>query len=595
MARARPFSLEGALQGGGFRHFGRLTERVLERALALDRLDRLYQSLPPAADIDTFLQQVLDTFGIDYRVEAAELAQIPEEGGVVVVANHPFGALEGVVLAALLRRVRPDVKVMANFLLARVPELAPLFIGVDPFGGREAARRNTAPLREAVRWVRGGGALVIFPAGEVAHRTHPGAPVTDPPWSLTLARLLRLTRAPALPVYFHGANSPLFQILGMVHPRLRTALLPRELLNKARSTLPVRIGALLPFAGLASLKDAALVEALRLRTCMLAEAPSKPLPAQECAVPVADAGPPELLAAEVSALPTDQQLLESGEMVVCWARAEQAPRLLQEIGRLRELTFRETGEGTGRERDIDLYDSYYLHLFVWNRAKGELVGAYRLGLADRIVARYGKRGLYSHSLFRYRSRLLAMLNPAIELGRSFVRAEYQRSFSPLLLLWKGIGAFIARHPRYRILFGPVSISNDYHTLSRRMLVEFLKANNYLPELARHVRARRPFRPGAGAAPLAPPADLEAVSALVAQIEADRKGIPVLLRQYLKMGGRLLGFNVDDQFSDALDGLIMVDLRQTDPRMLARYMGREAAQRFLARHNGASTPLAAGNG
>ena len=211
------------------------------------------------------------------------------------------------------------------------------------------------------------------------------------------------------------------------------------------------------------------------------------------AVEIAPAIPRPLLKAEVEALPADQLLAASGPFTVHSARAGQMPWCLQEIGRLRELTFRAAGEGTGKASDIDLFDTYYRHLFVWDAKAEAIVGAYRMGLADDILARYGKRGLYTQSLFKYGSRVLRTINPAIELGRSFVRAEYQRSFSPLLLLWRGIGRFLLRSPHYAVLFGPVSISSSYAPLSRQLMVDYLKTNNIEADLARHVRPRRPFR------------------------------------------------------------------------------------------------------
>lgn len=292
-----------------------------------------------------------------------------------------------------------------------------------------------------------------------------------------------------------------------------------------------------------------------------------------------------LLKAEIDSLPAEQRLLESPGFHVYYARAAQIPWCLQEIGRLRELSFRAAGEGTGKPSDIDLFDAYYLHLFVWDARQHAIVGAYRMGLTDEILARYGKRGLYTHSLFKYGSPLLRRLRPAIELGRSFVRPEYQRSYSPLLLLWRGIGRFVARSPRYALLIGPVSISNDYAPLSRRLMVDFLSLHNGEAELSRHVKPRRPLKTSGmpalpGAALLS---DIEDVSRAVAQIERDAKGVPILLKQYLKLGGRLLGFSVDRHFGDALDGLIAVDLRTTERRLLVQYMGEDAAGRFLAYH------------
>lgn len=306
-----------------------------------------------------------------------------------------------------------------------------------------------------------------------------------------------------------------------------------------------------------------------------------------CQMPIAHEIPRALLKAEIECLPAEQRLVASGNFTVQYARAAQIPWCLQEIGRLRELTFRAAGEGTNKASDIDLFDAYYLHLFVWDARTEMIVGAYRMGLVDEILARYGKRGLYTQSLFKYGPRLLQTLNPAIELGRSFVRAEYQRSFSPLMLLWRGIGRFILRSPQYAVLFGPVSISNSYATLSRRLMVEFLSANNVEADLARHVKPRRPFNSPRSSAwdevEFAGVRDVEDLSRVIARIEHDNKGLPILLKQYLKLGGRVLGFNTDDRFCDALDGLILVDLRASDPRMLARYMGEEGAVEFLAHH------------
>jgi len=294
--------------------------------------------------------------------------------------------------------------------------------------------------------------------------------------------------------------------------------------------------------------------------------------------------PTSLLKAEVEALPPEQTLVCSGHFRVQYARATQIPWCLQELGRLREISFRAAGEGTGRASDIDLFDAHYLHLFVWDTQALAIVGAYRLGLTDEILSRYGRRGLYTQSLFKYSARALQAINPAIELGRSFVRSEYQRSYAPLMLLWRGIGRFVERDPRYAILFGAVSISNSYDPASRRLIVEYLKANTVEAELARHVKSRRQFthhRIRSGE--IARLKDIDELSQLVARIEPDAKGVPVLLRQYLKLGGRLLGFSSDTQFSNTLDGLMRVDLRHSDPRVLDRYMGAEGASAFLAYH------------
>jgi len=305
------------------------------------------------------------------------------------------------------------------------------------------------------------------------------------------------------------------------------------------------------------------------------------------AATVIDEVPQATLEVEINALSPDQRLVDRGRFHVYCARAGQIPWALREIGRLRELTFRSVGEGTGRPADLDLFDAFYLHLFLWDADAAVIAGAYRLGLVDEILARHGKRGLYTHSLFKFRTRLLDSLNPAIELGRSFVRAEYQRSFAALFLLWSGIGRFVERSPQYAMLFGPVSISGRYAPASRQLIVEYLSAYSADTKLTRQVRPRRPFRDdartSAPAEAFRAPGNLDELSRRIAQIEHDGKGVPVLLRQYLQLGGRLLGFNLDRDFADTLDGLIVVDLRQVEKAVLTRYMGQRGAAAFRAHH------------
>ena len=575
-----PFRLAGTLNS-------RPIEALLERVFALKKLDTLYKSLAPSRDEQEFLQQVFETFNINYHVADEELARIPKTGPLVIVANHPFGAIEGVIMAALLRQVRPDVKIMANFVLKRIPELRDLFIAVNPFGGKEATRNNIGPMKEALRWLKQDGLLLVFPAGEVSH-LKPFKGVEDSQWSHTIGRLIQIAKAPVQPVYFHGANSFLFQLAGLMHPLLRTALLPRELINKANTTIPIRIGNVLPYNRLKEMEDEqALIDYLRMRTYMLRNiADSRELATPQALQPdVANIIPAverELMRRELDALPDAQHLVDGGNMQVYCAYAKQIPQTLREIGRLRELSFRAVGEGTGKSLDLDFYDKYYLHLFIWNHDSCEIVGAYRLGEADKIIARQGIVGLYSYSLFKYSKRLIEELSPALELGRSFVRPEYQKSFAPLMLLWRGIAQFIYRNPHYRKLFGPVSISNDYQPLSQKLLVDFLKSSNTFPELARLVKPRSPFK--LKSVKVAGKVNtIEEVADLIAEIESDNKGIPILLRQYLKLGGQILEFNVDDQFNNALDGLIMLDLLQTDPKTLAKYMGRDEVAQFHAWH------------
>jgi hypothetical protein len=291
---------------------------------------------------------------------------------------------------------------------------------------------------------------------------------------------------------------------------------------------------------------------------------------------------------EIRSLPASAWLASAKDLAVLVSRAEQVPGCLKEIGRLRELTFRHAGEGTGKSEDLDGFDGHYLHLILWNDRVGEIAGAYRMGLTDEILRTRGEQGLYTSTLFRFRAGFLRGITPAIELGRSFIRPEYQRKSNSLPLLWKGIAAFIVRHPQYARLFGPVSISQDYHRLSRDLIVMFLRQKRMDKNLARLVsprtRARfkrhRPIRRQSLCHPLY---DVEEASLLVSEIEADGKGLPVLLKHYLKLDATLLSFNIDRAFSNVLDGLILLDLTRTGSKTVKRLLGRSGHQAFLAYH------------
>jgi putative hemolysin len=540
------------------------------------------------------LDSLLEAMRVHIRVDAADQSHIPGTGPVVVVANQPHGMLDGAVLAALLTRMRPDVKVLTNFLPGDVPELQQHCIFVDPFQTDRSVESNRRALREAFYWLESGGMLAIFPAGDVSHWHMPVAHVTDPAWNHTAVRLIRKTGAAALPVYFCGHNSIGFQLLGMMHPTLRTAFLLNEFLQHEGKSIEVRIGTEIPHDVLTALPtDKEATEYLRWRTYLLGRRVRSdrqhPFTFRSRALfnnrqEIAPAEPADTLSSELVQLPQGRTLAENADFAVYLAKADEIPHMLREVGRLREVTFRKAGEGTGEALDLDRFDDYYWHLLLWCKAKNELVGAYRAGYTDEILPRYGVRGLYTNTLFRFDKRLFEKLGPAMELGRSFVRPEYQRQYAPLFLLWKGIARLVTLRPDTPVLFGAVSISNDYSQASREMIYRFFESRLQNDELAGLVEPRRPFRPA-----LLRPwdcrsmchalRDVEELSQPITDVEPDRKGLPILLRQYAKIGGKMLAFNVDRKFSNVLDGLVVVDLRQTEPAVLERYMGREGAARF----------------
>lgn len=592
--------------------------------LGVGRIDSLYRSMPQGGTPLDFARLALDVLGVSVRAEAEGFEGVPATGPLVMVANHPFGALEGLVLATALLPVRPDLRFLANYMLAAVPELRELIFSVDPFGGDGAQRRNMAGLRQAIRHVGEGGALVVFPSGTVSHLQPLRREITDPTWQSTVGRLVRRTGADALPLYFHGRNSMLFNLMGLLHPAARTALLPKELLRKRNTTVTLSVGRSVAAATLNELPDdAARTAYLRMRCYALKPRPRRVLslplllplllpgksgavpdavgtaasvsaspasPAARRMRPIAAARPLELLEAELAAIPPADVLLREGPWTIVETSADRSPELVREIGRLREVTFRAVGEGSGAPLDLDAFDADYRHLILWHEGDRALAGAYRLGEVDAILDAQGQRGLYSASLFRFRPEFFGGA-PALELGRAFVAADYQRDYAPLLLLWKGIGRFILKRPGVRRLFGPVSVSLDYTPYSLNAIMDYLTRHHGCPATARLVRGRAtPSLRQPGCLRRIEPAGLDwnGLCALVRDMEGGRT-IPILFKHYLKLGGRIATFHVDRAFG-SLDAFLIIDLLESPPRMLQRFMGADGLERYYAQ-----TPRGTGEG
>lgn len=544
----------------------------------------------------SFFEQGLAVLGIRYSVTDSDLNRIPASGPVFIVANHPFGAIDGIILGALMDRARPDGKLLVNNLLGRIDNMGGRCFYVNPFGGMDARRANLQGMKDSLHWLREGHTLATFPSGTVSHFRWRSRMVTDPTWAENIAPLILKTGATVVPVYFDGRNSLFFQLAGLLHERLRTLLLPREMLRNKQRQVSVRIGNPISARRLTHFGSRReVMDFLRLRTYILQsrEIAEKTVfnpdtRKAHSGKPVTAAQPLEKIEGDLADLPDTCRLVEHDPFVVYAAKAVKIPNVLLELGRLREITFRAVGEGTGEPVDLDAFDSDYWHLFIWNREERDIVGSYRLGLTDEILPVRGKAGLYTSTLFRFKPGVLASLNPAIELGRSFVVEKYQRKPASLGLLWKGIGTFIARNPKYCTLFGPVTISKEYQNLSRNLMVDYLREHSLDPKLADKVKARKPPRSrnfgsldrGSFRRSVR---NIEDVSALVSEIEREERGVPVLLRQYLKLNATVLSFNVDPAFSDCLDGLVLVDLRKTPAKILQKYMGPEGARGFLSWH------------
>ncbi len=402
--------------------------------------------------------------------------------------------------------------------------------------------------------------------------------VADPRWKPQVIKLIKNAGVPVVPIWFDGANSFIFQMLGMIHPDLRTMALPGEMLRMRGKRVRLRIGKPIQPKDLAALGSVEqLTRYLRAKTYALGSGVQvrreqfKPLRFPRRPKDIAEAQPIQDIARELSAI-SDLKLGSQGEFDLYLAPSERIPHLLREIGRQREIAFRAVGEGTNKRVDLDEFDLYYDHLFLWDREQHKLAGAYRIGDGARIMERYGKRGFYTHTLFRMRRPMERVLRQSFELGRSFIPQEYQKHRLPLYLLWRGLLIHVIGHPDHRYLIGPVSISGSYSRFSRGLMIHFLQKYHFDERLARHILPRnrffvQPDKADGDALLEASGEDMKKLDRIIADIEPEGNAVPVLLKKYLQLNARIIGFNSDPKFNDALDGFVVLDLSKVPEKTI----------------------------
>jgi putative hemolysin len=543
---------------------------LLIKVLRISSINKIYNNNKDKRDLE-FLNGVLDDCNIKFEIPEKDLKRIPKEGAFITVSNHPLGGMDGVLLLKLLIEKRSDYKIIANFLLHRIAPLRPYIMPVNPFENRKDAKSSIAGIKSSLLHLKEGKPLGIFPAGEVS-TYRDGKLKVDKPWEEGAVRLIKKAKVPVIPIYFHAKNSSFFYILSKISDTLRTAKLPSEVLSQNGKVIKVRIGKPISVSDQEEYKEIpAFSEFMRKKTYMLAnpfEKAHKLISTQsiKIKIPAKKITPQkntDSFIKEVDLLrEKDGRLLESKNYEVFFATSKDIPNLLHEIGRLREITFRGVGEGTNKAIDIDLYDKYYHHLFLWDREANCLAGAYRMGLGKEIYKKYGINGFYVHTLFRIEPELHQMMENTIEMGRAFIIDEYQQKPMPLFLLWKGIVHVTLRYPEYKYLMGGVSISNQFSDFSKSLMIEFMKSHYYDPYIAQYIRPKKEYKVKLKDADKdfvfdATKADMQKFDKIIDEIEPGALRIPVLIKKYVKQNARLVAFNVDPKFNNAVDGLMYI--------------------------------------
>jgi putative hemolysin len=528
-----------------------------------------------------FVDKILETIGVSIEFDEDDLKNIPKTGAFIAIANHPYGGVEGLALVKLLCTVRPESKVMVNFILKMIPNLSEFFVAVNPFENVQHSS-SISGLKTTFDLLKSGTPIGIFPAGEVSTFSLDKQEITDRLWHPVVGKLIARAKLPVVPIYFHGNNGVLFNILSFIHPTLRTAKLPSEFLNKQGLKIKVRIGRPINIEEISYKNNTnKLLDFLRARTYALGTSleeekklfnPINLFKIKKTPKEIISETPREAIVEEIAQLESFKVWTEKNYEVYISPTAN-IPNILREIGRLREITFREIGEGTNKKIDLDNYDIYYHHLFIWDKELENIVGAYRIGKGDQILDTMGRRGFYLSELFKIKEPFYPILRKGIELGRSWIRKEYQQKPLPLYLLWKGILKYLLDNPQYRYMFGPVSISNNFSKFSKSLMVDFISRNHFDYELAQFIKPKNKFKADLSAIDselLIESSDtLKDLDTLISDIENSHIKIPVMLRQYLNLNAKIICFNIDPKFADCLDGFLLVDMQQIPAEMLEK--------------------------
>lgn len=550
--------------------FGTFSGWLLMKVLKISTLNKIYDRNKHLSEIE-FLNAILDEFQIKFEIPEEDLKRLPKDGAYITISNHPLGGIDGILLLKLMLEREPNFKIIANFLLHRIEPMKPYIMPVNPFENHKDAKSSVIGIKETLRHLSDGKPLGMFPAGEVSTYKD-GKLMVDKPWEEGAIKVIRKAQVPVVPIYFHAKNSKLFYFLSKINDTLRTAKLPSELLTQKDRVIKVRIGKPISVAEQnehQSLND--YCDFLRRKTYMLANSfddnekflamPNLKLP--KSVKQIAKPANHDKILEEIAVLNQgDNQFLRSKNYVVYFVSANKIPNILHEIGRLREITFRAIGEGTNESLDLDKYDQYYHHMFLWDEETQQIAGAYRMGLGSQIYAKHGIEGFYLNDLFRFEPELYKMMSESIEMGRAFIISEYQQKPMPLFLLWKGIVHTTLRYPEHKYLIGGVSISNQFTEFSKSLMIEFMKSHYYDPYVAQYIHPKNEYKVKLKDADKdfvfnETKSDLNKFDKIIDEIEPEGLRLPVLIKKYIKQNARVVAFNVDPLFNNAVDGLMYI--------------------------------------
>lgn len=571
------------IQASGLSKIGFLKNPVASAVMSITKINevnRLYDKLKDKQGKDFFDSFVRER-NLSYIAFEEDLAKIPKTGPFILVSNHPLGAIDGILMCKILSEIRPDFKVMGNFLLEKIKPMEPYVIPVNPFEGRKEIRNSASGMRETLKHLENGGCIGIFPAGEVSNKNNPYGEILDKNWEKPALKLIRMAKVPVVPMYFHAKNSTLFYQIAKIHPNLQTLMLPSEMMNDREKPIRIRIGRPISVKVMDEMESIEeLGEFLKTKVYMMKSYYEKrkslaqsinlknlslkfPLLKEENIVQnIIDETPKEDILKDISKLRgTDRMLFTNGNYEIYFTPYDEIPSVMREIGRQRELTFRAVGEGSNLPFDLDEYDQHYHHLFLWDNSAEKLAGAYRMALGRDVMKKFGIKGFYTSSLFEFEQDIHPFFKKVIEMGRAYISEEYQQKPLPLFLLWRGIVHVCLRNPDHKFLMGGVSISNKFSEFSKSLMIEFMRSNYYDSAVAQYITPKNDFKVKLRDRDKLlflneMNADLNKLDKFIDDLEPELR-MPVLIKKYIKQNAKVIAFNVDPNFNDAIDGLMYI--------------------------------------
>ena len=576
-------SKQDLIQAAGLNKIGFLKNPVAAAVMKyakINEVNKLNDKLVNTSGKE-FFDCFLHELNLKYLAFEEDLAKIPKTGPFIVVSNHPLGALDGILMTKIFSEIRPDFKIMGNFLLTKIKPMEPFVIAVNPFESRKELHSSASGMRETLKHLESGGCVGIFPAGEVSNRNNEYGEILDRTWEKTAIKLIKKANVPVIPMYFHAKNSALFYRVSKIHANLQTLLLPSEMMNEREKPIRIRIGKVISIKTIAEQESIEeLGEYLKRKVYMMKSYYEKrkslqdllKLPDLGIKLPsmkgehvvqnIIEETPQEDIIAEIENLKkSEKQLLTNGNYEVYFADYAEIPSVMREIGRQREIAFRAVGEGSNLPFDLDEYDQYYRHLFLWDNEAKKLAGAYRMALGVDVMKKHGVKGFYTSSLFEFDQELQPFFRKVIEMGRAYISAEYQQKPLPLFLLWRGIVHVCLRNPEHKFLMGGVSISNKFSEFSKSLMIEFMRSNYFDSAVAQFVHPKNEFKVklkerDRGIFLDEVESDLNKLDKIIDDLEPHLR-LPVLIKKYIKQNAKVIAFNVDPNFNDAIDGLMYI--------------------------------------